>query len=132
VRVDEVDEHAFVDASQLRRRLALANLIPPHVRDAVLGVVAVAEAHAAAAQDAEAAHRPALLALLEQRLQAEADAEKRRAALDDARHDVEETVGAQVVHAGAERADARQYNPGRAGDDVDVARDLSCDADLLE
>src|SRR5262249_23709772 len=88
VRVHEVDERPVVDSGERRRRVAFADLIPPHVRNAELRVVGLAKAHTAPAQYAEALHRTKLLALLEEQLQPETDAEKRRAALDHAAHDI--------------------------------------------
>ena len=86
VRVHEVDEGAVVDArAGAAGSWRLRIWFQPMCGTRQLGVVALAEAHAAAGQDAEPAHRAELLALLEQQLHAEADAEERRAALDDPR-----------------------------------------------
>src|SRR5579862_1165549 len=106
IRMHEIDGRAVVDAGEDGRRLAMADLVPAHVRDAEVGIVAGAKTDAAAAQHAETLDGAELLALFEQQLQAQANAEERRPALDHPADGINETVAAQVLHTRAERSDA--------------------------
>jgi hypothetical protein len=76
------------------------------------------------AEESETGDGAELLALLEEELQAETDAEERRAAEHDLAHRLDETAVAEVLHAGTERADAGQHDAIGGKDPSSVARHL--------
>src|SRR6185436_7205959 len=109
--------------------LAHADLVPADVRHLEPPVGGV-HAHDATGQDAEPRARPLLLALVEQHLHAEADAEVRPAARDRAAQHVAEAALDEPAHEHAERALAGYDDLVRAPDDLGVARDGDVAADL--
>src|SRR5262249_24926749 len=98
---------ALLDRSVAERRAGL-DLVPTHVRHLEPG--AVGEAHHTPAQEAQARARPLLLTLVEQDLQAQADAEIRPAGQNVGPHGLAEAAG-EPAHAIAEGTLARYHQP---------------------
>src|SRR5262249_55432520 len=128
--VDEIDEVAVRNGVEKRGRFLRLELVPAHVRH--LRAVPRTEADHAAGKDIEALLRTELLALAEQQLESQADAEKRRLARDDVAHRRDEVVALEIFHARAERADAGQHDAVRAHDRADIAGDLRGVPETLE
>ena len=83
-------------------------------------------------QHVQALDGPELLALVEEQLHAEADAEEGAAGSDRPAHGLEEPECAEIRHAGAERPDARQDDARRGGDPLGIAGHLRGLPDALE
>src|SRR5258706_718319 len=130
IGVDEIDVVAPGDAGEKRRIFFLFHAVPAHVRH--LEAVVRAKRHHPAGKNIQSLLRPELLALAEQELEAEADAEKRLFALHDFADRPDEVVAPEVFHAGVEGADARQHDPVGVENRRDVARDLRPAAHALE
>ena len=79
VGMHEVDVRVVADPFELGDSAADAQTVPSHLRDLEALERGAAEAHDFARQDAESADRAELLALLEEQLQPEANAEERLA-----------------------------------------------------
>src|SRR5579875_1811039 len=122
VGVHEVDVGAVGDAREHGDGPHDAQRIPAHVRHLARGVAR--EAHHAPGEDAEPAHAGRLLALLEEELHADADAEKGASRARRLTHRLDEPRRREVFHARAEGALAGQDDGGRGGDAGRVARDL--------
>ena len=106
VRVDEVDGGVGRQAGDERRLLLDPQRVPPDLRH---GAPALAgEARDGAGKHAEPGDARALLARLEEGLQAEADAKVRPIRLDVLAQGLHPAALRQHLHAPAERADARK------------------------
>ncbi len=105
VGVDEVDVRAVGDAVEDRVRAPGLQPVPAHVRHRELPL----EAPDAAGQEAEAGVASVLLALLEEELHADADAEEGLSLLDRLAQDRHEAPPFDLGHGGRERPVAGQH-----------------------
>src|SRR5690606_17881276 len=130
IAVDEVEV-----VSVLEDRVVRADAVPAHVRDleaSALGVDHVlAEAHDAPAEDREAGRPRRLVALLEEDLHAEADAEVGAAAVDVLEHDLAEPA-AERHRAPLDGPLAGHHEAIGAADLVGIAGDVGPRARALE
>src|SRR5690606_16443245 len=123
IAVHEVEAAIVRNAVPERMVHRLLDLVPAHVRHlealAVLLQVLAEEAYLTGEQ-ADAIDPVVLLAALEQRLHADADAEERAVDADLA-HQLVETQAADLGHAVADRADAGKHHAVGFTDDLRIA-----------
>src|SRR5262249_13843936 len=105
-------------------------LVPAHVRHLAVGIAR--EAHHPSAEDAEPGHAGRLLALVEEDLHPDTDAEERPPRSRRLAHGLDQPRGREVLHAGAEGALPRQHARRCGGDALGVAGDLGRLAEALE
>ncbi len=124
VGVDEVDEAAFGDPMEDRCRTADTDAVPAHVRHLeplTLFDHPRRKAHHPARDQPQAPVAAEFLALVEEHLHADADAEQRLAGLDMRQQRLDETALAQVMDAVAKGADPRQHHLVRRDDIPGIA-----------
>ena len=129
VRVDKVQPVPGWDVGHEPGVALKVQGVPSDVRDDE--AVAAELAHDAG-DDAEALHPSALLAAVEQQLQAEADAHERLAGRDVVLDGVDEPARREDVHGGPVRADAREDELVRGGDARGVVHGLDREAQGLD
>ena len=130
IRVDEIEVRAVGDALEDRRAAVESQLVPAHVRHLVLA--RHVEPHDLARQDAEPFVLAVFVALVEQHLQAEADAQERLAAGDRGADRLDQLALAKCGDRVAKRAHARQHDLVRVRQHGRVARDRGRVPDSLE
>jgi len=119
VAVRKIETGFIGNAMPQRVRAPLPDRTPAHVRDLEPAAIAIehrslAEPHDPTRQHTQASRRP-LLAVVEQHLQSEADAEE-GAIRQRLEHDVAQAALVQTAHAVRHRALPWQHHPGRAAD----------------
>ena len=130
VGMDEVDVRALAEPFEDRGPARDGELVPAHVRHGVLR--RKLEPDDLARQHAQALVFAVLVALVEQQLQAEADAQERLARVDGRKHRLDEVALAEFGHGVFKRPDAGQHDLVGPGDVVRVAGHGRLVPDLLE
>ena len=130
VRVHVVKVAAAADSLHNRVFACEIHLVPPHVRDLQTGLVL--ESHRLAGNKTERLHASVLLALFENNLAADADAENRVARLHHRLDGIADARAGKRLHRGRRGTHARENQAGRLRDFIRIATGLRIHADMRE